>query len=153
MIEIPHGCTNVIYHPSCQQYIDKIVFIGLIAGGTGRKEGGQACYFSAAHPQQYKAVPDQKSWDSQLVPCVHHKWLTDTVYEMALVKTQEMGLTFYHTFSCVVVLVGDFQQNVLQESYERPSEVAPHARAIQADVRVDGRSLDSDQQKRIDREH
>ena len=32
---------------------------GLIAGGTGRKEGIQACYFSAAHPQTSKA--EQKS--------------------------------------------------------------------------------------------
>ena len=39
---------------------------GLIEGGTGR-QGRQACHFSAAHSEQRKAVPDQKSWKLQIV--------------------------------------------------------------------------------------
>ena len=53
---------------------DKILLNGLIAGGTGRKEGRQTCYFSAAHPQKSKAVLDQKNRNPQIVPYVHHMW-------------------------------------------------------------------------------
>ena len=56
VIEIPHGWRNAIYHSSFQQYVDKLLLNGRIAGGIGRKEGSQACYFSAAHPQQSKAA-------------------------------------------------------------------------------------------------
>ena len=71
MIEIPHRWTNVIYHSSSQQHLDKILLTGLIAGRTRRKEGRQACYFSAAHPQESTAVRHRKSWQPQLVPYVH----------------------------------------------------------------------------------
>ena len=39
-----------------QEYLDKIMLTGLIAGGMGTTEGRQACYFKAAHSQQSKAV-------------------------------------------------------------------------------------------------
>ena len=60
--EIPHGWTKVIYNLSSQQFFDQIMLNCLIAGGTGSKEGRQACYVSAAHPQESTAVPDRKSW-------------------------------------------------------------------------------------------
>ena len=121
---------------------DKIMLSGLIAGGIGRKEGKQTCYFSAAHPQN-KAVPDQKSWKPQIVPHVHHKWHTDT-----------MALKFQQTFSyavghfadipakCIARVVGQ-DETIL---YERASEGTPHAPAIQADIGASsGRLLGQDQ--------
>ena len=44
-----------------------------------RKEGRQACCFSAAHLQKSTASLDQKSWAPQIVPRAHHKWHTDTI--------------------------------------------------------------------------
>ena len=73
VIGIPHGWTNVLCLSSSQQYFAKVLLSGLIAGGTNRKEGRQSCYFSTAHPQQNKAVPDQKSWRPHLTLHVHHK--------------------------------------------------------------------------------
>ena len=61
MIEIPRGWTNVIHHSNSWQYLDKLLLNGPIVGGRCRKEGGQTCYFSAAHPLQSNAVPDQNS--------------------------------------------------------------------------------------------
>ena len=78
MIEIPNGWTNAIYHSSAQKYLDKLLLNGLIAGGTGRKEGRQACYFSAAHSQIGEAVLGQGGSGPQIVPYMHHKWYTDT---------------------------------------------------------------------------
>ena len=34
----------------------------------------------------------------QIVFFVHRKWHTDAIYEVDLVKAQEMGLTFHQTF-------------------------------------------------------
>ena len=79
----------------------------LIVGGTGRKEGRQACYFSAAHPQDSKVLLCRKCWQSQLVPYVHRKWHADTIYEIDLVKAQHMCLSFYQTFIYAVVHFGD----------------------------------------------
>ena len=107
MIEMPHGWMNVIYHSSSQQYLDTFLLRGLIAEGIGRKEGTQAWYFPAAHPQKSKAVLDRKSWKPQIVPHVHHKWHTATIYEIDLVKTQQMRLQFHQTFSYSVAHVGD----------------------------------------------
>ena len=75
---------------------------------------------------------------------VHHKWHTDTVCETDLVRAEDMGQKFYQPFSYVVVQFGDVpavciarivghDQAIL---HERPSEVAPHAPAMQADFRV-----------------
>ena len=97
MIEIPHGWTNAIHHSSHQQYVDKIMSNGLISGGLGRKEGRQACHFSAAHPQQSNAVLDQKSWQPQIA----------TIYGIGLFQAQHMGLKFFPTFSDVFVHFGD----------------------------------------------
>ena len=60
--------------------------------------------------------PDRKSWEPQLVPCVHLKWHTDSIYEFDLVNAQEMGLPF----SPVMLLFTSetFLQNVLQESLD-----------------------------------
>ena len=48
----------------------------------------QRCACKAAHPQANKAVPNRKSVQLQLVPQVHHKRHTDTIYESVLVKAQ-----------------------------------------------------------------
>ena len=130
VIQFSHGWTNVIYHSSSQQYLAQILLTDLIVRGMNRKAGRQACYFSAAHPQQSRAVPSQRSWKPQIVLHVQHKWHTDTFYEIDLVKAQELGLQFYQTFSCAVVDFGDIpaegiarvvghDQTIL---YERPSE-------------------------------
>ena len=148
MIESPHGWTSVIYHSGNKKYLDKILLIGLIAGGIGRK-GGQECYLSAAYPQKSMAVRDHKSWKPQSVPYVHHKWHTDTVYEIDLVKAPEMYLKVYHAFNDAVFILETFQQNQLQESVgydqtvlcKRFSGVAPHAPAIQEHVRASGDRL------------
>ena len=153
LIEIPHGWTYVIYHSSSQQYFEKIMLRGLFAGGTGREEGRQACYCSAAHSQQNKSVPDQKSWQPQIVLNVHHKWHTDTVYETDLFTAQDMGLIFLQTFSYAVVHFGDIPAECIASVvghdqtilYERPLEVESHAPAIQADFGPSGdRLLDLD---------
>ena len=109
MFEIPHGCTNVIYQSSSRQH-------GLIAGGIGRIDGRQACYLSDAHPQQSNEVFDQKNWKPQIVPNDHHKWQSDTTYEIDLVKAQEMELKLYHTFSYAVVHVRDMPADMYRKS-------------------------------------
>ena len=73
VIEMLRGWTNVIDHSSSKQYLNKTLFNGLIAGGRGRNEGRQACYFSAAHTQNSKAVLNPKSWKPQIVRYVHQK--------------------------------------------------------------------------------
>ena len=157
-IKIPQGWTNVIYHTKSQQYLDTMLLNGLIAGGIGRKEGRHA-WFSAAHPQESKAAPERKSWEPQLVPYFHHKWHTDTIYDIDLVKAKEMDLKCNQTFSYAVVHFGRHSSSMFCKSrynhtnnYERPPEVAPHALAIQADVRAPGDQLfDQEQQhKRLD---
>ena len=75
---------------------------------------GQACYSSAAHPQDSKAVPEQKSWEPQLVIFVHSKWHTDTIYEIDLVKAQSMGLNSFKHSVLLLFTSETFQQNVLQ---------------------------------------
>ena len=52
-------------------------------------------------------VPNQDNWQPQLVSYVHHKWHTDTICEIDLVKPQEMSLKSFHTVSYVVVHFGD----------------------------------------------
>ena len=79
--------------------LDNFLLFGLIAGGMGRKEGRQARYVSAAHPQQCKAVHDRKSWQPHRVRHVHHKCRTDTLYEIVLVTARDMGPKFFQTFS------------------------------------------------------
>ena len=128
------------------QHLDTILLNGLIARGIGRKEGRRAWYFSATHPQQSKAVLDQKSWQPQIVPDVNHMWHTEAVHEFDLANTQDMGLKFYQTFSCAVVHLGDIPSECIARVVghdrsiikERPSEVAPSALAIQTDVRASG---------------
>ena len=67
-----------------------------------------------------------------------------------------MGLKFYQTFSYVVVHFGDvptkciarvvgYDQMIL---YERPSDAAPHAQAMQADFRALGDRLTQINHKR-----
>ena len=67
----------------------------------------QACYFSAAHQPQSRAILDQGSWTPQIIPCVHHKWHTDAEYETELVKAQDLGPKFHHTIRDAVVHFGD----------------------------------------------
>ena len=155
MIEIPHGWTNVILHTIFQRLLrQKAVEWSDCRRGIDWTYVGQACYVSAAHPQQSKAVLDRKSRQPQVAPYVHHTWYTDT--KIDVVKAQEMGLKFTQTFSCAVFNFGDIpaectarvvghDQTIL---YERPSEVAPTAPAIQADFFASGdRLLDLDQQQ------
>ena len=129
---------------------------GLIAGATVRKEGRQARYFSAAHPQESKAVPDRKIWEPQLVPYVHHKWHTDTSYESDSVKAHSMSLKFYQTFSYVVVPFGDIPVECLTKVvghdqpvlFEKPFEVTQNDRVIREDSRASGdRLLDQNQEQ------
>ena len=126
---------------------------GVIARGRGRTEGRQACHFSVTHPLKSKTEFGQKSSQPHFIPYIHHSWHTDTIYETDVVKAQDMG---YQTFSdaafhfrdvpaqCMARVVGH-DQTIL---YERPSEVAPHAPAIQADFSASGYwLLDLDQQQ------
>ena len=101
MIELPLRLTTGIYHSSSKEYLDTILLNVLSAGGINRKESRQACSFSASHLQQRNAIPDQKNWEPQIFPYVHHKWDMDTVCTIDLVKTQDMGQQFYKTqFFC-----------------------------------------------------
>ena len=68
----------------------KHLLIGLIAGRTGRREGSQAHYFSAAHPQESNATADPQSWQPQFVLYAHNKWHSDASCEIDLVKAQKM---------------------------------------------------------------
>ena len=105
-----------------------------------------------------KRYPIGKVSSTQLVPYVHNKWHTDTVHEMVLVVAQDTGLKRCPTFSCARVHVGDIPATCVARVVgnhqailmERQSEVAPHAPAIQADVRASGdRLLDQDQQQKV----
>ena len=94
---------------------------------------------------------DQKSWKPQIV---NHKWHTDTVCEIDLVKAPEMGLTSYQIYRYDVVHFGDIPEaRIVRHDhtilYDIPAEVTPHAPAIRADVRSSGnRLLDQDQQRK-----
>ena len=91
---------------------------------------------------------------------VHNEWHTDTIREHDLVKAQDMGPQFHQTFSFAVVHFGDIPAECIASVvghdqtilFERPSQVAWHAQAIQGDFRASGdRLLDQDQhQKRLD---
>ena len=113
MIEITHGWRNVIAHSSTQQHLDTILLNDLIAGGIVRRESRQACHFSAVHLQKRRAILDQKGWKPQIVPYVHHKWHADTIDDIDMVKAQDMGPEFYHSFVQFVIWE-TFQQSVLQ---------------------------------------
>ena len=125
-------------------------------GGPGRKESIQARYFSAAHPQQSKAVLDQKRWQPQIVPYVHHKWHADTVWS----KHTE-GSKFISTTSVMLLVTSKtIQQNALQDQLgtikgsctkDRQKSRRTH-QENQADFCASGdRLLDRDQQqKRLD---
>ena len=99
----------------------------------------------------------KKSWKPQLVLYIG---IPTQFMRLILVKTQEMGLTFYHTFSYAVVHLGDIPAQCIARIvghdetilYERPSEVTPNTPSIQADFRASvDRMLDQDQQqKRLD---
>ena len=77
-------------------------------------------------------VFDQRSWKFQIVPYVHHKWPTDTVHEIELVKARDLGLKFHQTFSYAVVHFGDIPAECVArvvghdqtDSYESALEVA-----------------------------
>ena len=78
---------------------------------------------------------------SQTGMIFHHRWHTDTIYEIDLVNAQEMGLTFYQQFS----FSETFQQHAEHESSDtiRLSCLKNHQ-----DVRASGdRLLDQDQQQ------
>ena len=159
MIEIPHGRTDVIYHSSSLQYLDTNMLNALTAGGRGRKEGRQASYFSAAHLQESKAVPDRKSWQPLIIPYVHHKWHIDAIFETDLVNAQSMskilsniqlrGCSLRRHSSRGIARVVGHDGRIL---YDRSSQVAPHAQAIQKQFWASGdRLLDPDQkQKQLD---
>ena len=83
----------------------------LIAGGTGIKKSRRACHFSAAHP----ATPDQKSGQPQLVPYVHHKWHTDTFYDIGLVKAQEMVHFGDVRAECIARVVGHIKRSCTKD--------------------------------------
>ena len=83
---------------------------------------------SRASPVKRRQHFHQKSWQPQIVPHVHHKWHTDIVYEIGLVKEQKMVLKFFHDFSCAVVHFGDIPAECIARvvghdqtiMYERP---------------------------------
>ena len=137
---------NTVWMDECNL---SIKFPAVLRQGIGRKEGRRACYFLAVQPQKSKAALDQKSWQPHIVPHLHHKWHTDTICEIDLVKAQDMCLKFYHTFSFAVVHFGDVPAECIERVvghdrtilYERPSEVAPHERAIQEDFGASGGRL------------
>ena len=80
---------------SSQQYLDQILLNDLIAVEVGRKNGRQACYFSAAHPQQSRAVLNSHS----------------TRYGSEILSTKH---------SIVLLFISEtFHQNVLQESSDK----------------------------------
>ena len=60
-----------------------------------------------AHPRESNTEADRKNLEPQLGPYIHHKWHTDTIYEIDLVKVQDMGLKFYQIFCYAVVHFGD----------------------------------------------
>ena len=96
--------------------------------------------------------------------CVSSFLIFCTLYDFREISDDTLQQTqtatkLYHTFGYVVVHFGDVpaeyvarvvghDQTIL---YERPSEVAPHAPAIRADLRASGKRLlyPSQQQKRL----
>ena len=64
----------IMWHARSQQYLEKILWNGLIAGRIGRREGRKAVIFSAAHPKNIKAVPDQQCLQPQIVAYRHSFW-------------------------------------------------------------------------------
>ena len=78
---------------------------------------------------------------------VYHKWHTDTISDIDLVKAQEMCQHIPPNIHlCWCSFLETFQQNELQESLytmkrscaKRPSEVAPHAPALEEYFRASG---------------
>ena len=60
VIEMPYGWTNLTCHSSFQQYLDEILFNGLIARGS-------MLHLQPHIRKKNKAVPDRRSWQRQLV--------------------------------------------------------------------------------------
>ena len=72
----------------------------------------------------------QKSWQLQIVLCVHHKWHTDTVCEMDLVKAQDMGLIFLNDHS--VMLLFSSERSDMEDhrkshrTYQQSKQISVH---------------------------
>ena len=152
-------CTLIIQVPIST--LDKILLKGLIAGGTGRKRGRTDMSFvSPCIGRKAKRYLIENVVSHSLFLKFTTSGKTDAICEIDLVQAQEMCLKFNQTFSCAVVQFGDIpaegnarvvghDQTIL---YQRPSDVAPSAPAIQADFRASGDGLlDQDHcQKRLD---
>ena len=148
MVEIPHGWTNIINHSSSQQFVDKLLSNGLFTGGTGRQKGRQACYLSAAHPQErVRRYPIKKVGSHNSSPTFTTSGIPMQFMKLTdVVKANNTGLKFYQTLSYVVVHFGDFPAECIARVVgydktilcERPSEVTPQAQAIQPDVCASG---------------
>ena len=74
-----------------------------------------------------KAVPNPKIWYPQIAPHVHHVWYPGTIYAGDLVQAQRADHFGDIPAACAARVVGN-DATIL---YDRPSEVAPHARTRQ----------------------
>ena len=103
-----------------------------------------------------KRYPIIKVGSHSSFPYVHHQWHTNTINEVDLVEAQKIGLTLFQSLSVAVVHVGNIPAECIAKIVGhgqtilcgRPSEVVPHALAIQAYFRASGDRLhDQDQQQ------
>ena len=116
LIDTPLGWTNAIFQSCSQQYLDKILLNGLIAGGKGRHMLllGRASSTKRSRTCSEKLAGTDRSLQSSQVG---HRWHTHTAYEIDLVKAQEIGVYIYiYTKLSVMLLFTSetFQQSVLQ---------------------------------------
>ena len=102
-IEIPHGWTIVIYHPSSKRYFDRLLLNGLTAGGPGQKGDKHVTsrprILSNAMQYLIRKVGNHRSFLTFMTNG------TDTIHGIDLVKAQDMGIKIYQTFSNAVVHV------------------------------------------------
>ena len=94
----------------------------------------------ASSEKQGRTGPQELESTDRSFRSIHDKCHSGTIYEIDLVKAHDTGLKFYQTFSYAVVRFGDVPAECVARVVghddtilcERPSEVAPHAPAIQA---------------------
>ena len=122
MIEISHGQTNEIHHPSSLQHLETILLNGLMAGGIGRREGRLVTF------QSSEIVFGKRTEDGKIF---HH-----TFFLSCFLLRKRSSIVYCTSPS----------DTVKRFCTKETSEVAPHAPAFQADVRASGgRLLDPDQ--------
>ena len=137
-VMIPYKWKRFIYHVGRARDQYSIAEIGLVAGGTERKEGRQTSFFTPLDPFNSDADEAESITDTTKPRKVHHQihWRSekDAVYWIRWSTAQDAGLEFWQTGSnaiityqsvpkeCVVQVVSESGKRVLFARQLTPRE-------------------------------